>query len=203
MTQSHRCIATHAPESDYVQSSPMLLWKLGYLLVPASQAQAPEVRIAREEQLGEVPERDIPVIALASRKRRVDHDDPRVVGTVRRPAGLHEISRLLQLSLESHPRAIPRVPVDLAAHAQSADGDQWDLRVRSLSQNGCLVTGPKLPPLATALTMRIEMPWGERITVPADVAYERREERGLVFHGITIGVQRKLAKMVVRLLARL
>jgi hypothetical protein len=202
MSQPRRCIATHAPQSDYAPTSSSLLRKLGYDLVPASLARAPEVRIAREDQLGEVPEREIPVITLASRRRRVPSDDPRVVGTVRRPAGLHELYRLLQLSLESHPRAIPRVACDLSAHAQSADGDQWDLRVESLSQNGCLVRGPKLPTLETVLTMRIEMPWGERITVPADVAYERREQRGLVFHGITISVQRRLGKMVFQLLER-
>jgi len=203
MTQLRRCIATHAPESDYAPTSTMLLAKLGYDLVPARDATAPEVRIAREEQLDLVPEREIPVIALAGRKRGPRNDDPRVVGIVRRPAGLHALYRLLQLSLESHPRAIPRVECNLAAHAQSANGDQWDLRVESLSQNGCLVTGPKLPPLETALTMRMEMPWGERITVPADVAYERREQIGLVFHGITLGNQRHLGKLVLRLLERL
>lgn len=203
MTQERRCIATHVPASDYSPTSPALLWKLGYALVPAADAGTPDVRIVREEELAQVPEREIPVIALAGPSRPPGIDDPRVIGTVRRPAGMHELYRLLQLSLESHPRAIPRVPVDLAAHAQSANGDQWDLRVESLSENGCLVTGVKLPTLETALTMRIEMPWGERIIVPADVAYERRNQRGLVFHGITVGNQRRLAKLVLRLLERL
>jgi hypothetical protein len=203
MTQLRRCIATHAPQSDFAPTSSSLLRKLGYDLVPAALAEAPEVRIAREEQVDQVPEREIPVIALAGRKRMPRGDDPRVVGTVKRPAGLHELYRLLQLSLESHPRALPRVECDLAAHAQAANGDQYDLRVESLSANGCLVTGPKLPPLETALTIRIEMPWGERITVPGDVAYERREQRGLVFHGITVQNQRKLGKLVLKLLERL
>jgi hypothetical protein len=203
MNDQRRPIATHAARSDFAPTAPILLAKLGYELVSAAEAAAPVLRIVREERFDEVRGETVPVIALAGRRRISRRDDPRVVGTVKRPARLHELYRLLQLALEPHPRAVPRVEVDLAAHAQSANGDQWDLRVASLSENGCLVTGPKLPMLGTALTMRIEMPWGERITVPADVAYERRDQIGLVFHGITLGTHRRLAKLVIRLLERL
>ena len=47
------------------------------------------------------------------------------------------------------------------------------------------------------------MPWGERIAMPADVAYEQGDRLGLVFHGITLGTRRHLAKLVVKLLERL
>lgn len=202
MSEERRCIATHAARSDFAPTAPALLWKLGYDLRPAAEARSPALRIVREEEFGALPDETIPVIALAGRNRTAQTNDPRIVGTVKRPARLHEIYRLLQLALEPMPRAVPRVEVDLPAHAQSANGDQWDLRVESLSENGCLVIGPKLPTLGTALTIRIEMPWGERITVPADVAYERRDQIGLVFHGITLGNQRRLAKLVIRLLER-
>jgi len=46
------------------------------------------------------------------------------------------------------------------------------------------------------------MPWGERIEVPADAAYEQRESLGLVFHGITLNTRRRLAKLVLKLLER-
>jgi hypothetical protein len=202
MTEARRRIATHAARSDFAPTVHVLLGRLGYDLLAADEAHDPALRIAREERFGELPDESIPVIALAGRKRIDRSGDPRVVGTVKRPASLHALYRLLQIALEPRPRAVPRVEADLAAHAQSANGDQWELRVTSLSENGCLVTGSKLPPLGTALTMRVEMPWGERITVPADVAYERREEIGLVFHGNTLGNQRRLAKLVVRLLER-
>lgn len=201
MEERPRTIASHAARTDYAPTCEVLLHKLGYALVPAEAAQTPELRIVREDRLAEVGEAAEPLILLTNGRARTT--DARAVGRIKRPAKLHEIYRLLQLALEPMPRAVPRVETDLAAHAQSADGDQWDLRVDSLSQNGCLVSGEKLPTLETALTMRIEMPWGERITVPADVAYERREQVGLVFHGITLGTQRKLAKLVLRLLERL
>ena len=85
----------------------------------------------------------------------------------------------------------------------SESGDYWDFVVISLSENGCLVTGDKLPALQTKLTLRIEMPWGERIEVPADAAYEQREALGLVFDGITLATQRKRAKLVRKLLERI
>lgn len=204
MTEQLRTIASHAARSDYAPTCEVLLHKLGYSLVPAESAVSPELRIVREERLGEIVGRGEPVILLTNGRRRpVASNDPRVAGRIKRPAKLHEIYRLLQLALETKPRAVPRVETDLAAHAQSATGDQFDLRIQSLSETGCLATGPKLPTLETALTLRIEMPWGERITVPADVAYERRDQVGLVFHGITLGTQRKLAKLVLRLLERL
>jgi hypothetical protein len=204
MPDRRRTIASHAPRTDYAPTCEVLLHKLGYSLEAAESAQAPALRIVREDRLAEVGDAGEPIILLTNgRTAREAAPDPRAVGRIKRPAKLHEIYRLLQLALEPQPRAVPRVDTDLAAHAQSANGDQWDLRVESLSESGCLVTGPKLPTLETALTMRIEMPWGERITLPADVAYERREQVGLVFHGITLGTQRKLAKLVLRLLERL
>lgn len=203
MPENLRKIASHAFRNDYAPTCEVLLHKLGYALEGADVA-SPDVRIVREERLAEVRGAPQPMILLTNgRGDRAAGGDPRAVGRIKRPAKLHELYRLLQLALEPTPRAVPRVDCDLAAHAQSANGDQWDMRVDSLSEIGCLVSGPKLPTLETALTMRIEMPWGERITVPADVAYERREQVGLVFHGITLGTQRKLAKLVLRLLERL
>ena len=205
MADRLRTIASHAARTDYAPTCEVLLHKLGYALVPAESAEATELRIVREERMAEVAGSPEPLILLTNGRTKSAEavQDPRTVGRIKRPAKLHEIYRLLQLALEPVPRAVPRVETDLAAHAQSANGDQFDLRVESLSEIGCLVSGPKLPMLETALTMRIEMPWGERITVPADVAYERREQVGLVFHGITLGTQRKLAKLVLRLLERL
>ena len=197
-----RTIASHATRSDYAPTCEVLLAKLGYSLVPAAAAERPELRIVREERLGEVADTSEPLIVLTNGRALAGRENSRAVGRIKRPAKLHELYRLLQLALETNPRAVPRAEVSLAAHAQSADGDQWDLRVESLSENGCLVSGPKLPPLDTVLTMRIEMPWGERITVPADVAYERRTQIGLVFHGVTLGTQRQLRRLVMRLLER-
>lgn len=202
MFEDRRCIASHAPDSDYAPTARVLLWKLGYALLPASEAENPELRIVREERMEEVPDPSVPLIVLTNGRRgRVE--DERVMGTVKRPAGLHELYRLLQAALEDHPRSVPRVTTNLSARAMSESGDYWDFVVISLSENGCLVTGEKLPALQTKLTLHIEMPWGERIQVPADAAYHQREALGLVFDGITLGTRRKLAKLVRKLLERI
>ena len=202
MFEDRRCIASHAPDSDYAPTARVLLWKLGYALLPASEAENPELRIVREDRMGEVPEPSVPLILLTN-GRGPRPKDARVMGTVKRPAGLHELYRLLQAALEDNPRAVPRVTTNLAARAMSESGDYWDFVVISLSENGCLVTGEKLPALQTKLTLHIEMPWGERIQVPADASYEQREALGLVFDGITLGTRRKLTKLVRKLLERI
>jgi hypothetical protein len=201
MLDPRRCIASHAADSDYSPPSRVLLWKLGYALVPASETASPDLRIVREDRLAEVADSVEPIILLAH-GRRARARDPRVVGRVRRPGRLHEIYRLLQAALEPNPRAVPRVDVDLIARATSETGDYYDLIVRSLSESGALVTGPKLPPLQTRLALSVEMPWGERIEVPADAAYEQREALGLVFHNITLNTRRRVAKLVLKLLER-
>ncbi|RIL00258.1 MAG: hypothetical protein DCC71_18945 [Proteobacteria bacterium] len=202
MTAPQRCIASHAAPSDYAPTCRVLLAKLGYALLPPEEAPQPDVRIVREERIGEATEPAVPLIVLTSgRIERVG--DPRITGRVKRPAGLHEIYKLLQTALEPNPRAVPRVPARLAGRALGDDGQHWELVVESLSENGCLVSGEQLPPFDAAFTLTVEMPWGERISVPADVAYEQGDRLGLVFHGITLGARRQLAKLVVKLLERL
>ena len=86
----------------------MLLWKLGYALVPASEPASPQLRIVREDRLAEVEGADEPIILLAHGHRARSRDE-RVVGRLKRPGRLHELYRLLQVALEPHPRAVPRV----------------------------------------------------------------------------------------------
>ena len=66
MFEDRRCIASHAPDSDYAPTARVLLWKLGYALLPASEAENPELRIVREERMGEVPEPSVPLILLTN-----------------------------------------------------------------------------------------------------------------------------------------
>jgi hypothetical protein len=152
------------------------------------------------ERLAEVPPPAAP-INLLTLGERARAEDPRVAGAVRRPAGLHALYRLIQSALEETPRSVPRVATSLVARARSAQ-TEWTLGVRSLSENGCLVEGPELPPLETALRLEIELPWGERLATPAVAAYEQGSGLGLVFHGITVAARRRIAKAVVSLLQR-
>jgi hypothetical protein len=202
MTEERRCIASHAAESDYAPLARMLLWKLGYELRPPEEAPEPALHVVTEERLPELASASAPIILL-TRQRRKRIQDGRIVGVVRRPAGPHPLFQLFQSALEPQPRSVLRVPTEsLRAWGRSED-DQWELSVESLSENGCLVAGAKLPVLDTFLQLEIELPWGARVRAPAVAAYELGEDIGLVFHGITLEAQQCIRKAVVQLLERL
>jgi hypothetical protein len=201
MSEARLCIASHASDSDYAPSSRVLLWKLGYALVPAEEATEPALRVVRDDRLAEVAASPSVPIILLTRERSARAHDPRVAGTLRRPARLHELYRLIQASLEEHPRSVPRVPTSLCGKG-SAEDQHWDFDVRSLSENGCLVTGSKLPRQGQSFELDIELPWGQRLATPAVAGYEQRECLGLVFHGITLSARKKIAKAVLELLSR-
>jgi hypothetical protein len=202
MTEPRFAIASHAADSDYAPTSRVLLWKLGYALLPPEQAGSPALRVVRDDRLDEVPSPTAEPIILLTRSRRPKPAHPRVVGTVRRPAGLHELYRLFQAATEAHPRAVPRVPCALRAVA-NGDAQRFELRVTSLSENGCLVAGERLPALDARLSLEIELPWGESVGGPAVAAYEQGDQLGLVFHDIRLAARKKLAKAVTQLLERL
>jgi hypothetical protein len=170
--------------------------------VPAAEASEPSLRVVRDDRLGEVEATPGVPIILLTRERSARTRDPRVAGTLRRPARLHELYRLIQAALEEHPRSVPRVPTSMRGEGENED-QHWDFEVRSLSENGCLVTGAKLPRQGTSFELEIELPWGQRLSTPAVAAYEQGECLGLVFHGITLGARKKIAKAVLELLSRL
>jgi hypothetical protein len=197
-----RRVASHAEERDYAPFARSLLWKLGYAVLPAAELPDPELRIVREDRLADLAQLPpLPLIVLTDR-REPGSGDARVVGTVRRPAGVPPLYQLLQLALEEHPRAVPRVPTSLPARAKL--GEQvLDLEVRSISEAGCLLAGAKLPALDRALDLDIEFPWGERLRVAAVASYEQGGRVGALFQGMTLAERERAAKLVGRLLERL
>ncbi len=194
-----RRVASHATDADYAPFARSLLWKLGYAVMPAGELPEAELRIVREERLAEVAALPpLPLILLTTR-RQAETGDARVIGAVRRPAGVPALYRLFQAALEEHPRSVPRIPVSLRAHAKGAVHG-FDLEVRTLSENGCLLAGPKLPHLDSAVELSIEFPWGEKLEVAAVVAYEQGGAVGALFQGMTLAARRRTAKQVARLL---
>lgn len=202
MLDGRLCIASHAQDSDYAPASRVLLWKLGYALLPPEEAPEPAVRVVREDRLDEVSGPTREPIILLTRGRRRHSDDPRVLGSLRSPAGLHELYRLIQAATEAHPRAVPRVPCSLKARA-STDLHHWDLTVTSLSENGGLARGVPRPRLESRVMLEIELPWGESVGGPAVAAYEQGEDLGFVFHDIKLADRKLLTKAVVKLLDRI
>jgi hypothetical protein len=198
--EERRCIASHAAESDYAPLARAMLWKLGYALVPATEAASPELRVVREDRLDEVPpEAREPILLLAGARRHAARD-PRVRGTVGRPAGVHELYRLIQRALHERPRFVPRVETAIQALARR-NGEAWPLELRSLSENGCLASGPALPALGTSLRLEIRLPHGSGLVIPATTTYEQGESVGLVFDGMKLAERRVLASTVLELLA--
>ena len=202
MLEARTCIASHASDGDYAPTSRNLLWKLGYALVPPEEAEAPALRVVRDDRLSEVPAPLGEPIILLTQGRGRKARDPRVLGSVKRPAGLHELYRLIQAALEEQPRSVPRAPCSLVARGSHEDL-HWDLVVKSLSESGCLVTGAELPSIETKLELEIDLPWGVKIATPAVAAYEQGGSLGLVFHGVTLGGRKQLGKVVLQLLDRL
>jgi hypothetical protein len=194
-----RRIASYATDSDYAPFARAMLWKLGYALQPPEELEHAELRIVREDRLAEVASLPpLPLILLTNR-RQAENGDARVTGTVRRPAGVHPLYRLLQAALEEHPRGVPRVAVSLPA--RGIGGDQiFELAVPSISENGCLLAGAKLPALDSHMELRIDLPWGEKIEVAALISYEQGGNAGAVFQAMTPDAQRRIAKLVTRLL---
>jgi hypothetical protein len=194
-----RRVASYATESDYAPFARSLLWKLGYAVLPPEELERAEARIVREDRLAEVAALPpLPLILLTDR-RPPECGDSRVTGSVRRPAGVHPLYRLLQVALEENPRGVPRVEVSLPARAtRGAQG--FELVVRSISENGCLLGGPKLPPLDGEIELGIELPWGEKIEVTALVSYAQGGDVGAVFQAMTLAAQQRNAKLVTRLL---
>lgn len=201
MLDGRLCIASHAQDSDYAPTSRVLLWKLGYALLPPEEAPDPAVRVVRDDRLEEVSGSTREPIIVLTRSRRRLPADPRVLGSLRRPAGLHELYRLIQAATEENPRSVPRVPCELKARASNG-AQEWDLTVTSLSENGGLAYGTPRPRLDTRLLLDIELPWGERVGGPAVAAYEQGNDLGFVFHDIKLTDRKRLTKAVVQLLDR-
>jgi hypothetical protein len=202
MPEGRRSIASYARDSDYAPTSRVLLWKLGYALLPPEEARDPAVRVVRDDRLEEVSDlASEPIILLTSGVKRRPPADPRILGSLRRPAGLHELYRLIQAATEHHPRSVPRAPCALKARATDR-AKHWELTVTSLSENGGLARGLPRPRLDTRLMLEIELPWGERVGGPAVAAYEQGEDLGFVFHDIKLTDRKRLTKAVVQLLDR-
>src|SRR5262249_12426521 len=115
-----RVLVMHAAPEAFAPRTRPLFPKPGHPVadpraLAAMQGQGdgarPDVRIVDERSLGEVREESgppVPIVVLSGR-HGVTGADPRIVGAVRRPAGLHELYRLVQQVLEETPRTSPRV----------------------------------------------------------------------------------------------
>jgi hypothetical protein len=137
-----------------------------------------------ERRLDEIREdaglSEVPIIVLSGR-RGVTGADPRIVGAIARPAGLHEIYRLIQQTVEDTPRSTPRVATHLPARCRRGDRE-WRGAVLSLSESGCLLRTPEPLALGSQIDISFDLPRSGTIETQAEPAYQLVPDTGLIFH---------------------
>jgi len=201
-----------APSDAFAQMTASILDRLGYSLLrvdaaDARDASAPplpkgdlilvdERRFAElEADLGDAA-KGLPIVLLTGREGAIGAD-PRVVGAVRKPAGLHDLYRLLQQIFEQTPRTTPRIATHLRAQC-TAQADPWDGRVLSLSENGCLLRSPEPIMLGDQLRIEIHLPQGDAVEVEAEANYQLLPDTGLVFHAVGPAEREVLSRYVAQ-----
>jgi hypothetical protein len=187
----NRILLSHAPPEAYAPMTRAILAKLGYAILVPNEYEAvvgeadvrPVIRIVDERQLAEVPDDGdaIPIIVISGRYG-VTGADSRIIGAVRRPAGMHELFRLIQGVTEDTPRTTPRIPTHLSVRC-TKDGKEWGATVLSISENGCLMRSPEPLNLGAQFELELRFP-RETIQVEAEAAYQLLPDLGLIFHAI-------------------
>ena len=202
-----RSVAVHAPPRAFVEHCEYTLSRLGYDLwrpdgSDVDDERRPDLRIVEERQLAEVCEEPgedpLPIIVLTGR-HGVTGADPRIVGAVARPAGLHDLYRLLQQFFEEKPRSTPRVATHIRAACQR-HGRRWSGSVLSLSENGCLLRSSEVLPLGARVDLRFDLPSEGTIELRAETAYQLVPDLGLVFSAIPSQTRDAIASYVTRVL---
>lgn len=160
-------------------------------LLLVDERQLPE--ITGEEEPGA---RSIPIILLCGRHGATGADT-RIIGAVKRPAGIHDLYRLIQQVFEDTPRTTPRVATQLRARCESR-GESWDGRVLSLSENGCLIRTSGALLLGERVHLELMLPRQDPISVEAEAAYQLLPDTGLVFHAVEPTQREALGRFVTQ-----
>jgi hypothetical protein len=209
--EKRRLILSFARPEAYVPMARAILGRMGYAIVSPdewkeSEALAqrpPELAILEERRLAELPDAPpfatLPVILISS-KGVPPAEQRRVVGAIARPAGLHELFRLLQQALEATARSCVRVPTNLPVRLRQA-GREVHGSVLSLSENGCLVRTPEPMDLGTELEVAFELPRAGLIETRAETSYQLVSDTGLVFQSTPAASRRAILRYVEQHLA--
>ena len=212
-TLPNRLLVSHAAPEAFAPLARNILAKLGYRIVDPEDFEAaaaelgvqrPDLRLVDERSLADAGEEEdppVPIVVLCGR-HGVTGADPRVVGAIRRPAGLHEIYRLVQQVLEDTPRSTPRVPTHLPARCQR-DGREWRGAVLSLSENGCLLRSPEPLLLGSRIGLGFELPRAGKLELDAEIAYQLVPDMGVVFNATSPSVREAIGAYVASALAAL
>lgn len=206
-----RTLVIHAAPEAFAPASLQILAKLGYELYEpdawASRADdydRPDCYLVDERRMAELEDDGgptVPIIALTGR-HGVTGADPRVLGAIRRPAGVHELFRVLQQGLEDTPRNTPRVATHLPARCRR-DGREWRTSILCLSENGCLMRSADELLLGARIEMEFELPRQGRVELEGDVAYQLVPDVGVVFNAVPPRARQAIQLFVGEALASL
>jgi hypothetical protein len=202
-----RLLVSYArPEAISLQTR-AILSHLGYAIVPEDQVaslpepqagRGPDLRIVDEARLEDVPPDPeglaVPIILLTGRDG-VRSADSRIVAALPRPAGLHELYRLVQQVLEETPRSTPRIRTVLDARCRQ-EGREWPASLLSISENGCLMHSSEPLLLGSQVELSFDLPDGPSIETCAETAYQLPPNLGLVFHQTPAQARRAIQAFV-------
>jgi hypothetical protein len=196
-----RRVEVHVPSLDLSPGVERALERLGYELVRASRNSVePDARIVEAGQLNRLKAKATAPIILIGGPRDDGADDPRVVGAVRPPAGLLDLYSILQVALEEHPRAVPRIPTALPARSLR-DGVDTAGAILCLSEKGCLLRSASRLPGHGSLHLQFMLPDGGPIYTRAEPRQEEGNESGLAFHRLPEISRAAIAEFVMRSLS--
>jgi hypothetical protein len=166
----------HAAPEAIAPMTRVILAKLGYVIVTPEEFESLDPEIVRRG-----PELRIVDELVLTGRHGVTGADPRIMGAVRRPAGMHELYRLIQQVLEETPRTTPRVPTHIVARCERR-GVEWRVAILSLSENGCLLRSPEPLLLGTRIDLRFGLPNAGALELVAETAYQLVPDTGVIFH---------------------
>jgi len=203
-SRPQRVLLSHAGPEAFAPMTRVILGKLGYWILLPQELESieelegvrPLVRLLDERQLGELPDEGdgVPIILITGR-HGTSGADSRIAGAVRRPAGMHELYRLIQQLTEDTPRSTPRVPTHIPARCRR-DGKEWRGALLSLSENGCLVRSPEPLSLGGRIELSFDLPRVGRLELEAETAYQLLPDVGMIFHATRASVREAIASYV-------
>lgn len=207
-----RNILLHASRDALGPMTDVILAKLGYsIVVPEDfevmRAGSPDLRpdllLVDERRLGEAAaydgaEDEMPIVLLTGQQGATGADR-RIVGAVKRPAGMHDLYRLLQQVFEDTPRSTPRIATQLRAQC-SRGSRSWEGRVLSLSENGCLIRSPETIPLGQRIELKVDLPRAGELALEAEASYQLLPDVGLVFSAVPVGQRQMIERFVAHAL---
>ncbi len=208
-----RTILFYASRDALGPLTDVILAKLGYPIVlpdafEVMRAKDPDLRpdmlLVDERRLGETAdyeedgEREIPIVLLTG-QHGATGADRRIVGAVKRPAGMHDLYRLLQQVFEDKPRSTPRIATQLRAHC-SRGSRSWEGRVLSLSENGCLIRSPETIQLGQKIQLTVDLPRAGEIALEAEASYQLLPDIGLVFSAVPAAQRHAIERFVAHTL---